>query len=200
MSECCRSCGSIDLVETVMPAGYVHYSKVECKDCGKFVKWGKKPKDDNKTTGGHGFMNKAILLGRLTKDPEMRYTSTNNTAVCSFTLAVDRKFKQDGQQDADFIPVVAWQKTAEFCGKYFAKGRKVAVSGRIQTRTWDDDNGNKHYVTEIVAEEVDFADSKKDDSGSGQDQKQDPPPQSAPPANDKPQGSSAAGGAPPWKK
>lgn len=102
-------------------------------------------------------MNKVVLLGRLTKDPELRYTK-NETAVCGFTLAVDRKFQKD---ETDFIPVVVWQKTAEFCSKYFAKGQKVAVSGRIQTRTWEDENGDKHYVTEIVAEEVDFADGKK---------------------------------------
>lgn len=102
-------------------------------------------------------MNKVVLLGRLTKDPELRYTK-NETAVCGFTLAVDRKFQKD---ETDFIPVVVWQKTAEFCSKYFQKGQKVAVSGRIQTRTWEDENGDKHYVTEIVAEEVDFADGKK---------------------------------------
>jgi single-strand DNA-binding protein len=107
-------------------------------------------------------MNKAIIMGRLTKDPEVRYT-TNDKAVCSFTIAVDRKFKKD---EADFIPVVAWDKTAEFCAKYFSKGRKIAVSGRIQTRTYDDNDGKKHYVTEIVAEEVDFADSKKESNDS----------------------------------
>lgn len=109
-------------------------------------------------------MNKAILMGRLTKDPELRYTSTNNTAICNFTLAIDRRFSKAGEErQADFITIVAWSKLAEFCGKYFQKGRQVAVVGRIQTRTWDDTEGKKHYVTEVVAEEAYFADSKKGD-------------------------------------
>lgn len=106
-------------------------------------------------------------MGRLTKDPELRYTSTNNTAVCSFTLAIDRRFSRQGEEkQTDFIPVVAWSKLAEFCGKYFQKGRQVAVIGRIQTRTWDDNEGKKHYVTEVVAEEAYFADSKRSDGTS----------------------------------
>jgi len=109
-------------------------------------------------------MNKVILMGRLTKDPELRYTSVNNTAVCSFTLAVDRRFARQGEErQADFIPIVAWSKLAEFCGKYFQKGRQVAVVGRIQTRTWDDNEGKRHYVTEVIAEEAYFADSKRSD-------------------------------------
>ena len=109
-------------------------------------------------------MNKAILMGRLTKDPELRYTSTNNTAVCSFTLAVNRRFSKAGEEkQADFIPIVAWDKLAEFCGKYFLKGRQVAVVGRIQTRTWDDNEGKKHYVTEVVAEEAYFAEGKREE-------------------------------------
>lgn len=112
-------------------------------------------------------MNKVILMGRLTKDPELRYTSANNTAVCSFTLAVDRKFQRQGEErQADFIQVVAWSKQAEFCGKYFQKGRQVAIVGRIQTRTWDDAEGKKHYVTEVVADETYFADSKKGEGAS----------------------------------
>jgi single-strand DNA-binding protein len=107
-------------------------------------------------------MNKVVLMGRLTKDPELRYTSTSNTAVCNFTLAVDRRFVRQGEErQADFIPIVAWSKLAEFCGKYFLKGRQVAVVGRIQTRTWDDSEGKRHYVTEVIAEEAYFADSKK---------------------------------------
>ena len=107
-------------------------------------------------------MNKVILMGRLTKDPELRYTSVNNTAVCSFTLAVDRRFVRQGEErQADFIPIVAWSKLAEFCSKYFSKGRMVAVVGRIQTRTWDDNEGKRHYVTEVIAEEAYFADSKR---------------------------------------
>lgn len=111
-------------------------------------------------------MNKAILMGRLTKDPELRYTPNNNTPVCSFTLAVDRTFKKQGEErQADFIPIVAWSKTAEFCSKYFTKGLRVAVAGRIQTRSWDDAEGKKHYATEVIAEEVHFADGKKDNYG-----------------------------------
>ena len=106
-------------------------------------------------------MNKVVLMGRLTKEPEMRATQSN-TAVCSFSLAVNRRFKQEGQPDADFINVTAWAKTAEFVSKYFAKGQQVAVIGRIQTRNYDDKDGKKVYVTEVVAEEVYFADSKKE--------------------------------------
>ena len=107
-------------------------------------------------------MNKVILMGRLTKDVEIRYTQTNNTAVASFNLAVNRRFVKEGEQKADFINIVAWNKTAEFVSKYFKKGQQVGVIGRIQTRTWDDDQGQKHYVTEVIAEEVYFADSKKE--------------------------------------
>lgn len=113
--------------------------------------------------------NKVFLAGRLTKDPEVRYTN-NNTAVCSFTLAVNRAFAKEGQRQADFIPIVAWQKTAEFCSKYFAKGQKVIVIGRIQVRSWDDNEGKKRWSTEVVAEEVDFADGKKsNNSGDAYD-------------------------------
>ena len=105
-------------------------------------------------------MNKVILMGRLTRDPEVRYTQTNNTLVASFSLAVNRRFARQGE--ADFINVVAWSKTGEFCSKYFKKGQQVGIIGRIQTRTWDDDQGQKHYVTEVVAEEAYFADSKRD--------------------------------------
>ena len=107
-------------------------------------------------------MNKVILIGRLTKEPETRYTKTNNIQVTSFTLAVSRRFAKEGEQQADFINIVAWNKTAEFVSKYFKKGQQVAVVGRIQTRNYDDNNGVKHYVTEVIAEEVYFADSKKE--------------------------------------
>lgn len=103
-------------------------------------------------------LNTAILMGRLTAAPELRSTN-NGTPVCSFTLAVNRRGKDDG---ADFIDIVAWSKTAEFVSKYFAKGMQVAVKGRIQTRTWEDNNKNKRKAVEIVAEEVHFAESKKD--------------------------------------
>ena len=108
-------------------------------------------------------MNKVILMGRLTRDPEVRYTQTNNTLVASFSLAVNRRFVRQGEErQADFINVVAWSKLGEFCSKYFKKGQQVGVIGRIQTRTWDDEQGQKHYVTEVVAEEAYFADSKRD--------------------------------------
>jgi len=109
-------------------------------------------------------MNKVILMGRLTKDPELRYTTTSNIPVATFTLAVERRFQKQGEErQADFIPIVVWDKQAEFCSKYFQKGRQVAVVGRIQTRSWDDNEGKRHYVTEVVAEETYFADSKRSD-------------------------------------
>ena len=112
-------------------------------------------------------MNKVVLMGRLTRDPEVRYTQTNNTLVASFSLAVNRRFVRAGEErQADFINIVAWSKLGEFCSKYFKKGQQVGIIGRIQTRTWDDDNGVKHYITEVVAEEAYFADSKKDGESS----------------------------------
>ena len=113
-------------------------------------------------------MNKVVLMGRLTKDPETRYTQTSNTLVASFSLAVNRRFTKQGEErQADFINIVAWNKTGEFCSKYFKKGQQVGVIGRIQTRTWEDDNKVKHYITEVIAEEAYFADSKKDgDAGA----------------------------------
>ena len=108
-------------------------------------------------------MNKVVLMGRLTRDPEVRYTQTDNTLVASFSLAVNRRFARQGEErQADFINVVAWSKTGEFCSKYFKKGQQVGVIGRIQTRNWEDENKVKHYVTEVVAEEAYFADSKRD--------------------------------------
>lgn len=113
-------------------------------------------------------MNKVVLMGRLTRDPETRYTQSNNTLVASFSLAVNRRFAdQSGQRQADFINVVAWSKTGEFCSKYFKKGQQVGVIGRIQTRNWEDDQGQKHYVTEVVAEEAYFADSKREGDVGG---------------------------------
>ena len=113
-------------------------------------------------------MNKVILMGRLTRDPEVRYTQTNNTLVASFSLAVNRRFARQGEErQADFINIVAWSKTGEFCSKYFKKGQQVGIIGRIQTRNWDDDQVVKHYVTEVVAEEAYFADSKREgDAGN----------------------------------
>ena len=108
-------------------------------------------------------MNKVILIGRLTKDPEVRYTQTSNTLVSNFTLAVNRKFIKEGEEkQADFIPIIAFSKLGEFCSKYYKKGQQVAIVGRIQTRNWEDEQGQKHYATEVIAEECYFADSKKD--------------------------------------
>ncbi len=110
-------------------------------------------------------MNKVVLMGRLTKDVDTRYTQTTNTLVANFTLAVNRRFVKEGEErQADFLPVIAFGKTGEFCSKYFKKGQQVGVIGRIQTRNYDDDQGQKHYITEVVAEEVYFADSKRDDN------------------------------------
>ena len=109
-------------------------------------------------------MNKVCLIGRLTKDPEVRYTQSNNTMVVSFNLAVNRRFtKENEERQADFISIVAWSKTAEFVSKYFKKGQQVGIVGRIQTRNLDDEQGQKHYATEVIAEEVYFADSKRED-------------------------------------
>ncbi|MBR3161189.1 MAG: single-stranded DNA-binding protein [Bacilli bacterium] len=106
-------------------------------------------------------MNKAILIGRLTKDPEVRYTNSNR-AVCQFTVAIDRPFtnQASGQREADFINVVAWDKTGENVGKYMTKGRLVAVEGRIQTRNYENNEGRRVYVTEVVASNVQFLESR----------------------------------------
>ena len=107
-------------------------------------------------------LNKVALVGRLTKDPDVRYINDNQTAVAKFTIAVDRTFKREGQPSADFIPIIVFGKSAENAGKYLGKGRLVAVSGRIQTRSWDDQDGKKHYATEVIADEVDYLDKAKD--------------------------------------
>ena len=108
-------------------------------------------------------MNKVVLMGRLTRDPEVRYTTNNNTLVATFSLAVNRRFARQGEErQADFINIVAWDKTGEFCSKYFKKGQQVGVIGRIQTRNYDDKDGKKVYVTEVVAEEAYFADTRRD--------------------------------------
>jgi len=112
-------------------------------------------------------MNRVILIGRLTRDPELRYIAGSGTAVSTFTLAVDRNFKsKDGQKEADFINIVVWNKQAENVANYLAKGRLAAVSGRLQTRSYEGNDGQKRYVTEVVADEVQFLDRK--DAGQGQ--------------------------------
>ena len=112
-------------------------------------------------------MNKSILLGRLTKAPEIRYSQANDFMVANFTLAVNRKYVKPGEErQADFINIVAYSKLAEFANKDLRQGLQICVCGRIQTRNYEDKNGIKRYVTEVVAEEIDFADSlkKEDDS------------------------------------
>lgn len=107
-------------------------------------------------------MNKVILLGRLTKDVDVKYTQTTNIMIASFSLAVNRRFAKQGEErQADFFNVTAFGKTGEFCSKYFSKGQQVAIIGRLQTRNWQDDQGQKHYATDIIAEECYFADSRK---------------------------------------
>ena len=102
-------------------------------------------------------LNKVVLIGRLTRDKELRYTASG-VAVCTFTLAVDRNFssREGSDAQADFIPIVTWRKIAETCGKYLAKGRLVAVAGRIQVRNYEAQDGSRRYVTEVVADEVRF--------------------------------------------
>lgn len=111
-------------------------------------------------------LNKAILMGRLTADPELRHTQSN-IPVTSFTLAVDRTFGKEKQ--TDFLDIVAWRNTAEFVAKWFSKGMLVAVSGRMQTRTWEDKQGNKRKTVEVLADEVFFAEGKRgqEEEGSG---------------------------------
>lgn len=105
-------------------------------------------------------MNKVVLVGRLTKDPELRFTPGTGRAVATFTLAVNRRFKSPGQPEADFISVVVWGKTAENTANYVGKGKLVGVSGTIQTRSYDAKDGTKRYVTEVVADEVQFLEPK----------------------------------------
>ena len=115
-------------------------------------------------------MNRVVLIGRLTRDPELRYTSGNNAAVCNFTIAVDRGFTgQSGEREADFIPVVVWNKQAENVKNYLNKGSQVAVEGRIQVRNYDDQNGQKRYVTEVIANNVEFLGSKNSSNNTSND-------------------------------
>ena len=107
-------------------------------------------------------LNKIILMGRLTRDPELRRTGSG-TAVTSFSLAVDRDFKsQGGEKETDFIDIVAWRNTAEFVSKYFTKGRMAVVEGRLQMRDWTDKDGNKRRSAEVVADNVYFGDTKRE--------------------------------------
>ena len=116
-------------------------------------------------------MNKVTLIGRLTKDAELKTTSSGIN-YCNFIIAVDRKFKDaNGNRQADFIACVAWRTTADFISKYFKKGNKIAVVGSIQTRNYEDQSGNKHLVTEVIVDEAEFVESKAA-SGNGQTAKQ----------------------------
>ncbi|MBS6195889.1 MAG: single-stranded DNA-binding protein [Clostridiales bacterium] len=106
-------------------------------------------------------MNKVILMGRLTRDPEVRYSAGENSlAIARYTLAVDRRFKRDGEASADFISCVSFGRTAEFAEKYFRQGLKIVVSGRIQTGSYTNREGQKVYTTEVVVEDQEFAESK----------------------------------------
>ena len=110
-------------------------------------------------------LNRIILMGRLTHDPELRRTQSD-TPVCSFSLAVDRDYKRDGEKETDFIDIVAWRSTADFVSKYFTKGRMAVVEGRLQIRDWTDKEGGKRRSEEVIADNVYFGDSKPKDSGS----------------------------------
>ncbi len=115
-------------------------------------------------------MNKVILVGRLTRDPEVKNTTTGK-AVATFTLAVDRRFKnKDGQKEADFVPIVVWGRQAEIVGQYLSKGSQIGVSGRLQVRSYDAQDGQRRYVTEVVADEVTFlsTSNRKESSGGYQ--------------------------------
>jgi single-strand binding protein len=111
-------------------------------------------------------VNKVILIGRFTRDPEIRYTQSGACSA-TFSIAVDRKYKQEGQPDADFPRVVAWGKTAEFIEKYFRQGMKIVIEGRIQTGKYTSKEGQTVYTTDVVAESVEFAESKSSGSSSG---------------------------------
>ena len=114
-------------------------------------------------------LNRIILMGRLTRDPELRRTQ-NGIAVTSFSLAVDRDFKsQGGEKETDFIDIVVWRQTAEFVSKYFTKGRMAVVEGRLQIRDWKDREGNNRRSAEVQADNVYFGDSKRDSAGGGYD-------------------------------
>ena len=101
-------------------------------------------------------MNKVVLIGRLTKDPELKYTPGSGTAVTTITLAVDRRFSKEAQKEADFIPVVIWGKSAESTAQYMSKGKLIGIAGRIQTRSYEAKDGGRRYITEVVAEEIQF--------------------------------------------
>lgn len=111
--------------------------------------------------------NKVILIGNMTADPELKKTPSG-VSVTSFSIAVNRRFtKQDGQQQTDFINIVAWRQTAEFVTRYFNKGKPILICGQLQTRSWTDQNGQKRYTTEVVADEAAFVENKGTSTGAG---------------------------------
>ena len=113
-------------------------------------------------------MNKVVLMGRLTRDPEVRYSAGENAlAIARYTLAVDRRFRRDGEATADFINCVSFGRTAEFAEKYFRQGMRVLVSGRIQTGSYTNKDGQRVYTTDIIADDQEFADSKNSAGGNG---------------------------------
>lgn len=115
-------------------------------------------------------MNKVILLGRLTRDPEMKNTTTGK-AVTRFSLAVDRRFKnKDGQKEADFINIVVWGKQAEFAAQYLTKGSQISLSGRLEARSYDAQDGQRRYITEVVADEINFVSSGQKSASAGSQQ------------------------------
>lgn len=105
-------------------------------------------------------LNKVILIGHLTADPELKQTQTG-TNVCSFSIGVNRRFSKDSEQKTDFINIVAWRNTAEFVAKYFRKGNAICICGSLQVRQWTDNNGNKRYATEVIADEASFVEKKE---------------------------------------
>ncbi|MBQ9952160.1 MAG: single-stranded DNA-binding protein [Clostridia bacterium] len=124
-------------------------------------------------------MNKVILIGNLAADPESR-TTQSGIAQCTLRLAVQRRFaNQQGVREADFFTIVCWRQTAEFCSRYLSKGRKIAVEGSLQTRSYDAQDGSKRYVTEVIADNVEFCDSRPDGARPRTDN---PPPVQEPPA------------------
>ena len=133
-------------------------------------------------------MNKVILMGRLTRDPEVRYSAGDNPlAIARYTLAVDRRFKRDGEATADFIPCVVFGKSAEFAERYFHQGMRVTISGRIQTGSYTNNEGNRVYTTEVVVEEQEFAESKNaSQANAGAYQQSYQPQQSSAPAYEAP--------------
>ena len=139
-------------------------------------------------------MNKVILMGRLTRDPEVRYSAGNNSmAVARYTLAVDRRFRRDGENNADCIGCVAFGKSAEFAEKYLRQGTKIIVTGRIQTGSYTNRDGQKVYTTDVVVEDQEFAESKAAASESGMMRQSAPSPMAASPMPSPAQASSADG-------